>query len=98
MHFAAKMPVKKTYKAMQCYYEVLNDKSSAVEFKMLHNMAKSRLHAIRAIKAGDKAIECAEIPLQNMSKKEKLSVLAKTFKYSQKALYEKILRTYYSIL
>ena len=52
--FTHTMPTKKTYRAMKAYYELINDKSSAVEYGMLHREAMSRLHFNRFMKYDSK--------------------------------------------
>ena len=55
--FGHKLPNKRTYRAMQAYYELLNDKGSAVEFRMLDHEARARLHYMNFKKAESKILD-----------------------------------------
>lgn len=90
--FGHKLPAKKTYRAMQCYYEVLNDKSTAIEYKMLYHDAKARLHRMRQAKAETELLDYAESAMKD----SKLKFAKNICKLGFKAVYERLANIYYS--
>ena len=85
VNFGHKLPSKKTYRAMQGYYELINDKGSAIEYKMLHHDAMARRHYINYKNAESKLLELAETG-EGISKIGYISTLVKL---RLKAMYER---------
>lgn len=97
IQFGYNLPAKKTYKAMQCYYELINDKSMAVEYKILHNLAKSRLHYIKFLKSKKEMgnfLEEQKFP-SDRTFNEKLNYSKKLLQHAGQTAKEKLLSVYY---
>ena len=93
------LPAKKSYKAMQSFYESINDKGTAQEYRFLHDQAKSRLHyqkSKKALKNGieklDKIMEADE---KNPSYKNIYKFGVTMIKSFLSTAYEKTLSAYY---
>ncbi len=85
VNFGHKLPSKKTYKAMQYYYEIINDKGTAIEYNMLHREAMARRHYLNYKNAESKLLELAETG-EGISKIGYISTLVKL---RLKAMYER---------
>lgn len=90
-----KMPTKKTYRAMNTYYELINDKSTALEYKMLHNEAKARLHYRKFQKADNEFLDLADQYPEDETFIVRLKHILKISKLMNKAIYEKLASVYY---
>ena len=97
VQFGYKMPDKKTYKAMQSYYELITDKSSAMEYRLLHNTAKSRLHYMRFLKAKESLGKFEEYP-KGGNFKEQFNYLLALAKQYGKMAFEKLSSVYYNAI
>ena len=95
INFGHTLPNKKTYRAMQGYYELLNDKGTAVEYKMLHRDAKARRHYINYKKAESDLLDMADAGIGN----SKINYALKIAKLRFKSVYERIasIINYYGI-
>ena len=94
INFGHKLPNKKTYRAMQGYYEVINDKGTAMEYRMLDLEAKARRHFINYIKAQSELIDTAEAGVKDSN----LKFALKLGKLGIKSVYERLASIFYYCL
>jgi len=92
-----KMPVKKTYRAMQSFYESINDKGTAQVYRFLDEQAKARLHyhkSKQAVLNGAKALDAitADANPGILNALKYVSIMVKT---AVKAGYERAASAYY---
>ena len=97
-HFGYKMPVKKSYRAMQSYYEVINNKGMAQEYRLLYREAKARLHEKNAAKLQAIIIENAEKYPKKANLKDIIKYIGNTIKLINKNTYERISAFYYNFV
>lgn len=91
VNFGHKLPSKKTYRAMQGYYELINDKGSAIEYKMLHHDAMARRHYINYLKSNESLFDAVESHVGN----SKLKYAAKIVGLRLKTIYERAASAFY---
>ena len=96
--FGFNLPKKKSYKAMQVYYDLICDRGTAIEYKILHNQAKSRLHNIKSQKAENEFLDLADEYPEYETIGTRLKHIYKTVKMVNKAIYEKLASIYYGWL
>ncbi len=97
-HVKPTEPKKKTYRAMQKYYEAMNDKDLTQVYKSLDNQAKARLHSRKSDLLQTKLFDFSEeISGDVFSKKETFKNIYKMTKLALKSAYEYALGLFYSI-
>ncbi|MBQ8460039.1 hypothetical protein IJ541_08050 [bacterium] len=87
--FGYKMPTKKTYRAMKGFYELRNDKSTAVEYGMLHNDAMARLH-YRKFQKLEKELEAFSDKFNASGNKLTIRSAIELAKIASRMTYEKL--------
>lgn len=88
------LPRKKTYSAMQAYYELINDKGTALEYKMLDKTAKARLHFFKHKKAENDLLDIAEAKVSG----SRLQYALEFGKLRMKSFGEKLASAFYYYL
>ena len=97
-HVKPTEPKKKTYRAMQKYYEAMNDKDLTQVYKSLDNQAKARLHSRKSDLLQTKLFDFSEeISGDVFSKKDTFKNIYKMAKLTLKSAYEYALGLFYSI-
>ena len=91
INFGHKIRPKNTYRALKGHYEVLNDKSSAVECGILDHEARARLHYMKHQKVQKALIDKADEGYSG----SKIGFLTELIKLRMKSVYEKIASAYY---